>query len=154
MINSAYDELQKNQSAILKGELATGAASGLLSAVKDGGAAKDWGAGSAKLAYFTVTAAAAWNPGTSANVQIIGADNLALTTNPVVLADSGALPVAGLTAGSLHRIGVLASGVLKRFLGAKWIATGGNPTTGALVVALIPREAAPAVYGDLTNSLQ
>jgi hypothetical protein len=110
--------------------------------VKDAGAAKDWGAGEELFAYARVTGDAASNPTTSMTIDIIGADNAALTTNPVVLATTTVL-VAALTANSLHRVGMLKGGSNKRYLGCKFTPNGGDATTGKFKVGLIPECARP-----------
>lgn len=149
MLTSAFDELQKNQSAILKGELVT--AQAFLSAVKDGGAARDWGAGEPILAYAKVTAAAAFNPTTSATFDVGVADDKN-GTNFVVLASVTVL-VAALGAGAFIQIGRLKSGVSKQFLLGRVTPNGGNATTGAIVMGLTNKDSGQQSYGDLPNSL-
>lgn len=149
MINSAFDELQKNQSATVLGELVT--ATAFLSAVKDGGSARDWGAGEQIKAYARVTGAAAFNPTTSATFDVGVADDKN-GTNFVVLATATVL-AAALTAGAFVQMGILKSGTSKRYLLGRVTCTGGNATTGAIIMGLIDKNAGQQSYGDLTNSL-
>lgn len=150
MITDAFDELQKNQSAILKGELVT--ATAFLSAAKDAGGVRDWGAGEQIFAFAKVTAAAAFNPTTSATFDVGAADDKN-GTNFTVLATATVL-TAKLVAGSFVRIGYLASGVLKQFLLGRVTPNGGNATTGAIVMGLTDKNAQQASFGDTANSLQ
>jgi hypothetical protein len=113
---------------------------------------RDWATGDVVWAYFKVTAAAAANPTTNFVCDIIAADNADLVTTmtgfngvtvsnaPVVLATTTVL-TAALTAGSIHDIGALQPGTLRRYLGCKFTATGGSATTGAEVCGLINRNA-------------
>lgn len=151
MLNSAFDELQKNQgaTAALKGELVT--AQAFLSAVKDGVAPRDWGAGEPIFAYAKVTPAANFNPTTSATFDVGVADDKN-GTNFTVLATATVL-TAKLVAGSFVRIGYLASGVLKQFLLGRVTPNGGNATTGAIVMGLTNKDSGQQVFGDLANSL-
>jgi hypothetical protein len=130
------------------GQAVTAAAIG--TKVKDAGAGRtaaatptrDWGSGTPLVAYARVTGAAASNPITSMTIEIIAADNAALTTNPVVLASTSVL-AAALTANSLHRIGALKAGSPKRYLGCKFTPVGGNATTGAFICGLIDEKGRP-----------
>lgn len=159
MLQSAFAELQKNQSATTRGELVTANASQYLTAYLDAGGSRDWGAGEPVYAYYWVTGAANLNPGTSLQFLIVGSDTVPNVngtdgTNPVTLADSGAILTANLTANARGRIGVLKSGSLKRYLGCKLTEVGGAVSTGAVVVALSHNSALIASYGDTSNSLQ
>lgn len=104
--------------------------------VKDGGAAKDWGAGACIHPYFRITDDADSNPTTSMTVTIEGADDAALTTNAVVLSTVTVL-VASLTADSLHYMPPLAPGSNKRYLGCRFTPVGGDATTGKYKVGLV-----------------
>src|SRR5947209_5286378 len=95
------DEFNLNQSATLKGQLVT--ATAVLGRIKDAQAGwpgpaaavatfgtaaaplvfrrRDWAAGELVVPYFAVTPAAAFNPTTSAQVDIIAADNADLVTS-------------------------------------------------------------------------
>jgi hypothetical protein len=108
--------------------------------VKDGGAAKDWGSGEEVDVYMRVTEA--FNTLTSLTVTVEGADNLALSTNPVVLATKS-IALAALTLNSLHFIGRLAPGSAKRYLGGRFTVVGSNPSTGKVVMGLKPRGSGP-----------
>jgi hypothetical protein len=110
--------------------------------VKDAGQNRDWGAGEELAAYARVTGAAASNPTTSMTIDIIAADNAALTTNPVVLATITPL-AAALTANSLHSVGILKPSGPKRYLGCKFTPNGGNATTGSFVCGIVPAAARP-----------
>ncbi len=110
--------------------------------VKDALAARDWGSGTSVAAYARVTSAAASNPATSMTIDIIGADNAALDSNPVVLATTTVL-AAALTASSLHRIGILKAGSSKRYLGCKFTPNGGNASTGKFICSLVQDGARP-----------
>lgn len=109
--------------------------------VKDGGGAKDWGAGELiKVLIRVVTAVA----GASGGVQfdVVGADNALLTTNPVVLA-TRTIPTASLLINTLFSIGVIGAGSKKRFLGVKATPLTSNSTTGEVIVWLAPPDSAP-----------
>jgi hypothetical protein len=110
--------------------------------VKDAGAARDWGAGESVTPYARVTATAASNPTTSMQIDFIGADNAALTTNPVVLSTKTIL-AAALLASSVHSFPPLLAGSNKRYFGVKFTPVGGNATTGAFVAGLVDRTARP-----------
>lgn len=122
------------------GQAVTAAAIG--TRVKDGLGAKDWGAGEELVPYARVTGTAASNPTTSMTIEIIGADNAALTTNPVTLSSVTKL-TAALTANSLHAMPPLAAGSKKRYLGCKFTPNGGSATTGYWKVGFIPRRGRP-----------
>jgi hypothetical protein len=129
------------------GQAVTAAAIG--TKVKDAGAARDWAAGEPVAAYARVTGAAASNPTTSMTIDIVAADNAALTTNPVVLATTTVL-AAALTANSVHALPLLKAGANKRYLGVKFTPNGGNATTGSFIAGLCPAEGRPQ---DGVNSL-
>lgn len=116
------------------GQAVTAAAIG--TKVKDATNARDWGAGQEIAAYARVTSTAASNPTTSMTIDVIGADNAALTTNPVVLATITVL-AAALTANSVHNVGVLKAGAKKQYLGCKFTPNGGDATTGKFVCGLV-----------------
>ncbi len=79
-----------------------------------------------------------FNTLTSLTVTLETADNAALSTNAVVLATSGAIPLASLVAGykfpTLGRI--FPEGTVKEFLGLRYTVTGTNPTLGRITAAL------------------
>jgi hypothetical protein len=111
--------------------------------VKDAGAGytQDWGAGEPIYPYAKIGSAAS-NPTTGETVDIVAADNAALTTNPVVL--STVYLLAGvLTANSIHQMPALKAGYRKRYLGCRFVNTGGAPTTGKWTVGLVRKNAKP-----------
>lgn len=67
---------------------------------------------------------------TSLEVQIVGADNAALTSNPVVIDSSGDIPLVDLTAGSRQFRGKLNSSQKKRYYGFKYVVNGPDATAG------------------------
>jgi hypothetical protein len=72
---------------------------------------------------------------TSVEIQVVTADNDALSTNLTVISTSGAIPVASLTAGSRWAILIspaLMGRVARRFLGVRYVITG-TSTTGTVV---------------------
>jgi hypothetical protein len=101
--------------------------------VKDAGKARDWGAGQDITPYMRVTSTADSDVATSMQVDFIGADNAALTTNPVVLSTKTILKAA-LTKNSVHRFPPLASGSNKQFFGVKFTPAGGNQASGAKAI--------------------
>jgi len=131
---------QDNEFTTVGGQAVTAAAIG--TRVEDGGQPVDWGSGEEIHPYARVTGTAASNPTTSMTIDIVGADNAALTTNPVVLSTVTVL-TAALAANSLHRMPALLPGTSKRYLGAKFTPNGGNATTGAYVVGLVDRLGRP-----------
>lgn len=81
---------------------------------------------------------------TSLEVQIIGADNEALTTNPVVIESSGAIPVASLKAGTRQFRGKLNPSSKKQYYGFKYVVDGSNATAGKVTAYMgkgIPEQA-------------
>lgn len=118
--------------------------------VKDAGAARDWGSGEPLTPYMRVTSAADSDVTTSMQVDFLGADNAALTSNPVVLSTKTILKAA-LTKNSLHAFPPLLPGSNKRHFGVKFTPNGGNQTNGAKAICgLVPNSARPA---DGVNSL-
>jgi hypothetical protein len=95
---------------------------------------RDIGAGSEHPALHAVIGTAVAG-GTSVEIQVITADNDALTTNPTVVGSSGAVPVAQLTAGARFAVSInpqLMGRTARRFLGARYVVTG-TTTTGTVV---------------------
>jgi hypothetical protein len=74
---------------------------------------------------------------TALTMEIIVADDAALTTNVTVIGSSGAIPVASLTAGSRFAVGanprIASKG--QRYLGARFTPTG-TGTAGAVIAEL------------------
>ena len=150
MITSYGDELTWTASAIsgltnsaqtlvLNGTTSTGGK------VKDNdprnGIGRDWGAGESLIAWFRATAAL--TGGTTFKIDIVGADDNALSVNAVVLATrtwtSASDPIAKDT---LWRVGALRPGYRKRFLGSIFTTTG-NQTAGNGIVGISPETALP-----------
>lgn len=73
---------------------------------------------------------------TSLTITLETADNAALSTNPVVLYSTGAVPVASLVAGYKVPVRVFPNGALKDFLGVRYTVTGDNATAGKITAAL------------------
>jgi hypothetical protein len=139
MILDMDDEFTLNQSATTKGQLVTATAIG---GRQKGvvGQARDWGAGEPVFAYFAVTPAANSNPTTSMTVDIVAADDAALSTNAVVLSTRTVL-TAALLAGRIFGMPALASGTRRAILGCRFTPNGGNATTGAYVCGLVLQNA-------------
>lgn len=74
---------------------------------------------------------------TSLNIQLVSADDAALTTNPIVHFDSGAVPVASLTAKARPVQIDLPYGKYRRYVGLKYVVTGSNATAGTITAALV-----------------
>lgn len=68
---------------------------------------------------------------TSVEIQLVGADNSALTTNVAVIETSGAIPVADLLAGSRFS-GTINLHEPKQYIGFKYVVVGGPATEGAV----------------------
>jgi hypothetical protein len=136
------DEFTLNQSATVKGQLVTATAIGTR---QKGvvGQPRDWGAGEPVFGYFAVTPAAASNPTTSMTVDIVAADDAALTTNAVVLSTRTVL-TAALLAGRSFGMPALSTGTRRAILGCRFTPNGGNATTGAYVCGLVQADARPA----------
>jgi len=71
----------------------------------------------------------AFNTLTSMQIDVVTADNAALTTNPVVVGSSGAILLANLALGKTFSIAVAPQN-LKRYLGLKYTRVGTANTTG------------------------
>jgi len=107
----------------------------------DLGIARDIGEGSDFVfGRFEVTTAFAG--GTSAEFQVIAADDAALTSNVTVIGTTGAIPVASLTAGARFACDVNPRIASKgqRYLGLRTVNVGAN-TAGA-------------IYGDIGAEIQ
>jgi len=77
--------------------------------------------------------------GTSAEFQLVSADNAALSTNLTVLASSGAIPIASLGAGKQIRVCGAPQDprTLRRYVGLNVVNVGAN-SAGAVLAALTP----------------
>jgi 1-aminocyclopropane-1-carboxylate deaminase/D-cysteine desulfhydrase-like pyridoxal-dependent ACC family enzyme len=73
---------------------------------------------------------------TSLTITLETADNAALSTNAVVLATSGAVPVASLVVGFRPNFRFFPEGTVKEFLGLRYTVTGSNATTGKITAAI------------------
>ena len=93
----------------------------------------DLGAGQPLMFEALVTEAFAG--ATSVEVQLVGADNGALATNPVVIESSGAIAVADLVAG-YRFAGTVNLHEPKRYIGFKYVVADG-PATGGKVTSFI-----------------
>lgn len=93
---------------------------------------RDLGEGEDLYGRFEVTTAAAG--GTSIEMQIIVADDAALTTNVIVIGTTGAIPVASMTAGARFACAINPRLANKgqRYVGARYVSVG-TTTAGAVV---------------------
>lgn len=107
--------------------------------VKDAVAARDWAAGEALFAWLRCVTALVGATG-GVQVDIVAADNAALTTNPVTLATK-TIAAAALVANALISIGTLAPGSKKRYLGVKLTPLTTNSTAGEVIVGLTMGDA-------------
>lgn len=135
------DEFSLNTSATVKGQAVTATAIG---GRQKGvvGQPRDWGAGNPKFAYFAVTPAANSNPTTSMTVDVLSADDAALSTNAVVLSTRTVL-TAALLAGRSFGMPSLQAGFRRAILGCRFTANGGAATTGSYVCGLVRTNARP-----------
>ena len=106
----------------------------------DLGTARDMGQGSDFFGRFEYTVAAVG--GTSIEMQVISADDAALSVNVTVIGTTGAIPVASLTLGSRTACDINARIGSKgqRYLGLRYISVG-TTTAGS-------------VFGDLGAEIQ
>lgn len=74
--------------------------------------------------------------GDSVQVQLITADNEALTANPVTLATTPAIPVSQLKAGYVFNIDKIPLGATKQFIGLNYVVEG-TPTAGAIDAGIV-----------------
>ncbi|MGF6738500.1 Bbp16 family capsid cement protein [Paraburkholderia atlantica] len=74
---------------------------------------------------------------TSLNIQLVSADDAALSTNAIVHFDSGAIPVASLTAKARPVALDLPYGKYRRYVGLKYVVTGSNATAGTITAGLV-----------------
>lgn len=77
-----------------------------------------------------------FNTLTSLTITLETADNAALSTNAVVLATSGAIPLASLVAGFRPNFRHMPEGTVKEFLGLRFTVAGTAPTLGQITAAL------------------
>lgn len=70
-------------------------------------------------------------------VQLVMADDAALTSNLTVLAESAAIGYATLVAGYQFRVGAVLPGVTKRYLGVRYVIGTAAITAGAVTAAVV-----------------
>lgn len=73
---------------------------------------------------------------TSLTIELVTADNAALSTNPVTLGTTGAIAVAALVAGYKFQPRILPDGVIKEYLGLVITRAGSNATAGKITAAI------------------
>jgi hypothetical protein len=74
---------------------------------------------------------------TSLTVQLVSADDSGLSTNAIVHYDSGAIPVASLTANT-RIVGLdVPFGKYRRYVGLKYVVTGTNASAGTITAGLV-----------------
>ena len=164
MLLDAGNKFHRNQAGYtsllpaLEGELVTTATNVLLSGTLDELQAGDMGAGEPIYPFAKVTNNAAFNPGTSAQFQVIGADtsvtnnSYASLVNPVICSDSGAILTASLGAGAIIPMPPLTPGIRKRYYYMKVTIVGAAPTTGAIVAMLVDRNTREQLYLQQTGT--
>lgn len=74
---------------------------------------------------------------TSLNIQLVSADDAALSVNPIVHYDSGAVPVASLTAKARPVALDVPYGKYRRYVGLKYVVTGSAATAGTITAGLV-----------------
>lgn len=74
---------------------------------------------------------------TSMNIQLVSADDSGLSTNAIVHYDSGAIPVASLTAKARPVQLDLPYGKYRRYVGLKFVVNGSAATAGTITVGLV-----------------
>jgi hypothetical protein len=109
--------------------------------VKDGGAARNWGAGEELIPYVRVTVAGAGASG-GFQIDIVTDSNSNCTTSPVVLSTK-TIATSALTANSVHALPPLSPIAGKRYLGLKVTPLSSNSTAGSFIVGFRARNASP-----------
>lgn len=89
------------------------------------------------LSLFAQVGSVAFATLTSLNVQLVSADDAALTTNVIAHFDSGAIPVASLTAKARLVAVDLPYGKYRRYVGLKYVVTGTNASAGSITAGLV-----------------
>lgn len=74
---------------------------------------------------------------TSLNVQLVSADDSALSTNAIVHYDSGAIAVANLTTKARVVQVDVPFGKFRRYVGLKYVVTGTNASAGTMTAGLV-----------------
>lgn len=88
-----------------------------------------------RLPYFFARVDTAFAAGTSINTQLICADDAALTSNVVVLAESGVIATNALTVDKIIWSGKLPDNIPKRYLGFQYVVAG-NMNAGTMDAGL------------------
>lgn len=86
---------------------------------------------------LVATITEAVNNATSVKAELVMADNAALSSNLVVLQDTGAIAIASLVPGYQFRFSGLPPGINKRYLGMRYTNVGTTPTTGAVTAGIV-----------------
>lgn len=84
-----------------------------------------------------VTTAVTSGGSATVQVQLVMADDAALTSNLVVLESTDAIAVASLVAGYKFRFGTLPPGITKRYLGVQYIIGTATTTAGKVTAGLV-----------------
>lgn len=102
----------------------------------DLGTARDIGEG--KTLYMVFTVVEAFNTLTSLTMNVITDDNAALSSGTVI-ASTGAVALANLTAGKQYvvRLPALIGSLGERYLGASYTVSGTNPTQGSILAQIV-----------------
>jgi hypothetical protein len=120
-------------------DLAQAAGNYLSTNTYDLGVARDVGKGEPFLAEFVVTTAFTSGGSATVQLQIVQADNEALSTNLEVLAQTAAIPIASLTLGM--RINLDWPRVepysARRYIGARYVIAVATTTAGRIFCSLV-----------------
>jgi len=92
----------------------------------------DQGVGYPLYWYLATSAAAASGGAATVTFQLVTADNAALTTNPVVIQQTAAFPVANLGAGRFLYAGSIPFGLYSRYMGMRQVTGTAALTTGSV----------------------
>lgn len=112
-------------------------------------AASDMGEGN--NLFFVVQTDAAVVGSTSVEFQLVTADNVALTTNPVVILSTGAVAVASLTADKRIMAAALPKADYKHYLGLRIVRVGTNVTAGSVTAFLTDHAPSWRAYPEGMN---
>lgn len=150
MINDYLDELTHDATNDRSNQSIVGTAGTAIvgAKVKGGGAAGDWGTGAILKPFLRCVDALVGATG-GLQVDLVTADNEALTTNPVVLA-TRTIAAGSLLANTLHSLPLPAPGTRKAWFGVKLTPLTTNSTAGSVIVGLQPVDALPQ---DRVNAL-
>jgi len=89
------------------------------------------------ISLFVQVGLNAFTGGTSLQIQLVSADDSALSTNAQVHYDTGAIAQASLSAKTRLIAVALPHGKYRRYLGLKYTVVGGPMTAGTVLAALI-----------------